>query len=705
MRRPASEPLLATVTHENGSERDPRRLRPPSPLHFYDYGCITLTSRSKLMQHRLGKLGRRAGGRGFFVPGPHFKQGTYGDKLPGAVPLEPDEACSLMQASVARRAPVEPVKRVQPMTNVYQFPLSVRAEVLTPADPEFAALNQSAAKYAFQATPGKGGIVDYVIARVSEFTALHRVWGGAAKRCGFWWTTPKPGQIFPNGDFSLSGLMAASGVCPEWNNASFLETCWAKPGTAFVVGQGNSAVCASGAVLFPPAGMLQVNGDACSASVNCSTCDLSKDLEKCVVSRLSEVAAAIGAAARSCAIFLTREAADVWAFDETHVPRSKKPEPAAMAQTADFHADWHLIRANSSLMPHKFTLTDMDKKIRLAKYAVRGAVPARAAQLSAKLKEGKETLPFERMVFCNIGNPHAVQQKPITFFRQVAASVTEPGLLKAGIYPEDVVKRATEYLGATNGAGTGAYTDSSGLLLVRQQVAEFLLKRDGFPAEPKNIYLTTGASEGVKRAISALIKDERCGMLIPRPQYPLYSAALTMTGGRIVYYDMFEEKGWKTSFEELNQAATDAFTDGTKLRAITVINPGNPVGSVLDREDVAMILKFAAEQKLVVMADEVYQQNVYQEGKAFHSFKKVLRELQQEDSLYKDVQLISFHSTSKGILGECGQRGGFMEYVGFSEAVLTEFTKMAATSLSSNTLGQIFVGLMVKPPQPGRAAH
>ncbi|CAJ1460655.1 unnamed protein product [Effrenium voratum] len=238
-----------------------------------------------------------------------------------------------------------------------------------------------------------------------------------------------------------------------------------------------------------------------------------------------------------------------------------------MAQTADFHADWHLIRANSSLMPHKFTLTDMDKKIRLAKYAVRGAVPARAAQLSAKLKEGKETLPFERMVFCNIGNPHAVQQKPITFFRQVAASVTEPGLLKAGIYSEDVVKRATEYLGATNGAGTGAYTDSSGLLLVRQQVAEFLLKRDGFPAEPKNIYLTTGASEGVKRAISALIKDERCGMLIPRPQYPLYSAALTMTGGRIVYYDMFEEKGWKTSFEELNQAATDAFTDGTKLRA------------------------------------------------------------------------------------------------------------------------------------------
>ena len=100
-------------------------------------------------------------------------------------------------------------------------------------------------------------------------------------------------------------------------------------------------------------------------------------------------------------------------------------------------------------------------------------------------------------------------------------------------------------------------------------------------------------------------EDERCGMLIPRPQYPLYSAALTMVGGRIVYYDMFEEKGWRTSYEELQSAAADAFTDGTKLRAITVINPGNPVGAVLDREDVVMLIQFATEQKLVILADEV----------------------------------------------------------------------------------------------------
>lgn len=377
-----------------------------------------------------------------------------------------------------------------------------------------------------------------------------------------------------------------------------------------------------------------------------------------------------------------------------------------MAQTWNVsNHDWKLMKQNSSLMPHKFTVQDMDNKIRMAKYAVRGAVPARAGELAQQLKAG-EKLPFDRLVFCNIGNPHAVGQKPITFYRQVAAAVTDPSLLSAGIYPDDVKKRATEYLAATNGAGSGAYTDSSGLLLVRQQVANFLLRRDGYPAEPKDIYLTTGASEGVKRAITALIKDERCGMLIPRPQYPLYSAALTMVGGRIVYYDMYEEKGWKTSQEELNQAAADAFTDGTKLRAITVINPGNPVGAVLDREDVVMLINFATEQKLVILADEVYQENVYKEGKKFHSFKKVLRELQKDDpETYKDTQLISFHSTSKGIIGECGQRGGYMEYVGFSDMVLTQFTKMAATSLSSNTLGQIFVGLMVNPPQLGDPSY
>ncbi|EER10871.1 Alanine aminotransferase, putative [Perkinsus marinus ATCC 50983] len=98
------------------------------------------------------------------------------------------------------------------------------------------------------------------------------------------------------------------------------------------------------------------------------------------------------------------------------------------------------------------------------------------------------------------------------------------------------------------------------------------------------------------------------------------------------------------------------------------------------------------------MADEVYQENIYTERK-FYSFKKILRDLQKENPGKFDlVQLVSFHSTSKGLLGECGQRGGYMELVGFDEPTIAQFNKVAASCLSSNTLGQIFVGLMCTPP-------
>eukprot|EP00439_Symbiodinium_sp_Y106_P003482 s3685_g1.t1 len=92
-----------------------------------------------------------------------------------------------------------------------------------------------------------------------------------------------------------------------------------------------------------------------------------------------------------------------------------------MAQTLS-HGDFSLLEGvrRESMLPRKFTVQEMDAKLRNAKYAVRGAVPQRAAELKDKLKAG-EKMPFDRLVFCNIGNPHAVQQKPITFYRQALA--------------------------------------------------------------------------------------------------------------------------------------------------------------------------------------------------------------------------------------------------------------------------------------------
>ena len=103
-------------------------------------------------------------------------------------------------------------------------------------------------------------------------------------------------------------------------------------------------------------------------------------------------------------------------------------------------------------------------------------------------------------IYTNVYVPH------LSSAWQVTACVTDSSLLRKEVYPTDVCRRAREYLKATSG-GCGAYTDSAGLPLVRQQVADFLQKRDGYEADAKSIQLTTGASEGVKRAISALIQE------------------------------------------------------------------------------------------------------------------------------------------------------------------------------------------------------
>merc|ERR1740139_2129559 len=94
------------------------------------------------------------------------------------------------------------------------------------------------------------------------------------------------------------------------------------------------------------------------------------------------------------------------------------------------------------------------------------------------------------------------------------------------------------------------------------------------------------------------------------------------------------------------------------IKALVVINPGNPTGQVLPRENIEAIIKFAHKHRLFLFADEVYQHNVYAEGSEFHSFKKVMMEM---GAPYSSMELASFMSCSKGYMGECGIRGGYSE--------------------------------------------
>jgi aspartate/methionine/tyrosine aminotransferase len=103
------------------------------------------------------------------------------------------------------------------------------------------------------------------------------------------------------------------------------------------------------------------------------------------------------------------------------------------------------------------------------------------------------------------------------------------------------------------------------------------------------------------------------------------------------------------------------------------------------------------------MADEVYQTNIYMpKQRPFYSFKKVLRDMGRE---YEDFELISFHSVSKGMVGECGRRGGYFELAGIDIDVVAQIYKSVSITLCPNVQGQIMVELMVNPPKEGEPSY
>lgn len=228
--------------------------------------------------------------------------------------------------------------------------------------------------------------------------------------------------------------------------------------------------------------------------------------------------------------------------------------------------------------------------------------------------------------------------------------------------------------------------------------------RDGFPADPSSIYLSAGASSGVNTLLSIICARPETGVLVPIPQYPLYTATLSVLDARCVPYYLDESRTWATDIKALEDALKQAKSEGTDTRAIVIINPGNPTGASLSEEDVRAVIELAAKEKLAIIADEVYQTNVFV-GK-FHSFKSVLRTLQKENpEKFDHVELASLHSVSKGMVGECGHRGGYFELVGFEREVVAQIYKFISISLCAPVIGQCLVELMVNPPKHGSPSY
>ena len=195
------------------------------------------------------------------------------------------------------------------------------------------------------------------------------------------------------------------------------------------------------------------------------------------------------------------------------------------------------------------------------------------------------------------------------------------------------------------------------------------------------------------------------GVLVPIPQYPLYTATLALLGAHVVPYHLNESSAWSTDVPAIRAALKSARQNNIDVRALVVINPGNPTGASLAPADIRSMIELAAEENLVLLADEVYQTNIFQGS--FYSFKRALREAQASDKSgkFNDLELASLHSISKGMVGECGHRGGYMELVGFDPAVVEQLYKFVSIQLCPPVVGQCLVELMVNPPKPGDPSH
>jgi len=325
-------------------------------------------------------------------------------------------------------------------------------------------------------------------------------------------------------------------------------------------------------------------------------------------------------------------------------------------------------------------------------YAVRGPIVAKAQELE---RAGKN------IIYCNIGNPQALKQKPLTWPRQILAACEYPELLDHTPcpFPKEVAQTVKHILKEMKN-GTGAYTESKGLRFIREAIAQFITQRDQIPTDPEAIFLTDGASKGVQAALRMLIADSKDGIMIPIPQYPLYSATITLYEAEQVGYYLDEAHQWMMNETMLENSIQEAKSRGIKVRALCVINPGNPTGSVMTEENIAMCIRFAKKHQLTIIADEVYQDNIYLDGSKFVSFAKVLHQMNE-----KEVTLFSFHSVSKGYLGECGHRGGYMEYRNLPADVASELLKLQSVSLCSNVTGQLVTYLMVLPPPPNTPSY
>ncbi|XP_061776532.1 alanine aminotransferase 2-like [Nerophis ophidion] len=328
-----------------------------------------------------------------------------------------------------------------------------------------------------------------------------------------------------------------------------------------------------------------------------------------------------------------------------------------------------------------------------------------ACRIKELLRQGVEK-PYKYVIDLSWGDPHIAGVKPLTFVRQVLAACFYPQLMDGDKLPMDVKQRAQKLLSWCEGNSVGSYTNAPGITEIVHCVADFITQRDGgVPSDPENIWIHPGSQWSLTNMLRVLVNSEgspRSGVLVPVPCHSTTPLSAKFLGAVVVPYFLDEEHGWELQIEELHRALESA-QQVCKPVALYVINPGNPTGHIQSRGSMQEVIRFILEKKLFLLADEVYQNCIFAENTEFVSYKRVLSDMGPPFS--DTLELASFHSASKGFLGECGLRGGYVELVNIDPPAMKFIQVLFNTGSSPPVVGQFALQLMADPPKPGEPSY
>jgi alanine-synthesizing transaminase len=222
---------------------------------------------------------------------------------------------------------------------------------------------------------------------------------------------------------------------------------------------------------------------------------------------------------------------------------------------------------------------------------------------------------------------------------------------------------------------SAGYTDSKGLFAPRKAVVHYTQEKGIAGVGVDDVYLGNGASELIVMSLNALL-DSGDEVLVPAPDYPLWTAGVSLSGGRPVHYRCDEGAGWLPDIDDIERKITPA------TRGIVVINPNNPTGALYPKALLEQIVEVARQHQLIVFADEIYDKTLY-DGETHTSIA----------SLADDVLFVTFNGLSKNYRS-CGYRAGWMIVSGdkrHARDYIEGLNMLASMRLCANTPGQLAI--------------